>query len=135
MQPCDVHILNIAIIVLTWQSRIIYRSCDIRKGARSVYIAEWDRPRNGLEGEDEGCCYICDDGTACGTVRQTGSSYCAAHHALCHIANGSSEAGRVRREVAALAKAVGGRQGGRERRPPDHFLKKLERVTRRFSCS
>jgi hypothetical protein len=35
--------------------------------------------------------------------------------------------------VAALAKVVGGRQGDRARRPPDEFLKKLERVTRRFS--
>src|SRR5580692_6577194 len=99
-------LLNIAIIVLTWQSRIIYRSCDIRKRGRSVDIAGWDEPS-----EDEGCCYIGHDGTVCGDTRRVGSSYCPSHHALCHIPNGSLEAGRVKREVAALAKAVGGRQG------------------------
>ncbi len=45
MKPCCVHILNIAIIVLRWQSRIIYRSCDIRKRGRSVGIAGWDGAR------------------------------------------------------------------------------------------
>jgi hypothetical protein len=94
-----------------------------------VGIAGWDEPL-----DDEGCRYIGDDGMVCGDGQRAGSSYCAAHHALCHIPNGSSEAGRIRREVAALAKAVGGRQGDRARRPPDGFLQRLERVTRRFSC-
>jgi hypothetical protein len=94
-----------------------------------VDIAGWD----GAWDDEFGCRYICDDGTVCGIGQQAGSSYCPAHHALCHIPNGSSEAGRARQEVAALAKAVGGRQGDRARRPPDGFLKKLERVSRRFS--
>ena len=90
-------------------------------------IAGWDEAP-----DDEGCRYICDDGIACGDEQRARSSYCPAHHALCHIPNGSWEAGRVRREVAALAKVVGGRQGDRARQPPDGFLKKLERVSRRF---
>jgi hypothetical protein len=95
-----------------------------------VTIAGWDGERG-----DEWCCYIEDDGRTCAGARQAGSSYCPAHHALCHIPNGSSEAGRLRREAEALAKVVGGRQGDRARRPPEDFLKKLERVTRRFSRS
>ena len=83
------------------------------------------------EGED-GCCFIGDDETVCGTDRRTGSPYCPEHHALCHIPRGGPEAGQARRDVAALAKAVGGRQGDRARQPPDDFLKKLDRVTRRF---
>ncbi len=94
----------------------------------------WDEPQDEAGATTRGMLYyIGGDGTVCGAGRQAGSSYCPAHHALCHIAKDSSEAGRVRREVAALAKAVGGRQGHRTRRPPDGFLKKLERVTRRFS--
>jgi hypothetical protein len=130
MKPRCVHIVNIAIIVLTRESQIIYRSCDIRKRGRNVGIAGVDGPK----GDEEGCCYIGDDRAACGAGRQPGSPYCPAHHALCHIPKGSSEAGRARREAEALAKVVGGRQGDRARRPPDGFLKKLERVTRRFSC-
>jgi hypothetical protein len=105
-----------------------------------VGIAGWDGAWDELWGEtgeeawdDGGCRYIGDDGAACGAGRQSaGSSYCPEHHVLCHIPNGSREAGRQRREAAALAKAVGGRQGDRARRPPDDFLKKLERVARRF---
>jgi len=93
-----------------------------------VDIAGVDEPSDGA-----GCCYIGDDGTACGAKQQARSPYCPAHHAACHITKGSSEAGLARREGEALAKAVGGRQGDRARRPPDALLKRLERVTRRFS--
>jgi hypothetical protein len=94
-----------------------------------VGIAGWDEAWD----DEDWCRYIEDDGAACGMGQRAGSSYCPAHHALCHIPSGSSEAGRLRRETAALAKAVGGRQGDHARRPPDDFLKKLETVAQRFS--
>src|SRR5581483_12262510 len=100
--------LNIAIIMLTPQAPIIYRSCDIRKRGRNVCIGEWDGMPDDVGGEDRGCRYIGDDGRVCGTGRQAGSSYCPGHRALCHVAQDSSEAVRVGREVAALAKVVGG---------------------------
>lgn len=88
---------------------------------------------NGTWDDHDGCRYIGEEGAVCGAGRQAESPYCPVHHALCHIRNGGAEARRMKREAEALAKMVGGRQGDRARRPPDDFLKKLERVTRRFS--
>ena len=65
------------------------------------------------EEDEPGCAYILDEGgvgRACGAPRLGASPYCATHHALCHVANGSpAEANRLR-EVEAIAKAVGGRR-------------------------
>ena len=76
-----------------------------------------------------------DGGTAsCGLPRRPGSSFCAAHHALSHLAHGS---GDERREIAleeALARAVGGRFGRDAREPPEAVLRRLDRITRLFFC-
>ena len=87
----------------------------------------------------EGCAYLEDGaGGPCGALCRLGSSYCPAHHALCHIRGGSPAERRLLRETEALAKAVGGRRGRPGRRPPDSFLRRLEQVTRasaRAVCS
>jgi hypothetical protein len=82
----------------------------------------------------EGCAYIVDDhGGRCGAPCRAGSSYCPAHHALCHLAGGSRAARHRLREEAALAEAVGGKAGRPERVPPDHFLRWLDRAARLFA--
>jgi hypothetical protein len=83
--------------------------------------------------DDNGCAFILDDGRACGADRRTGSAYCAEHHALCHVVEGSPGERRRLRETEALALAVGGRQGRPARSPPDRFLRRLENVARVFS--
>lgn len=91
------------------------------------------------DGEAEGCAYLLDtaDGAArqpCAAPLRPGSSYCPAHHALCHLAGGSAaEAGRLR-EVEKLANAVGGRRGGGcGGGPSQRFLDRLERAVRDLS--
>jgi hypothetical protein len=85
------------------------------------------------EEDEPGCAYIVDEGgvgRACGALRRGASPYCATHHALCHVANGSpAEANRLR-EVEALAKAVGGRRSREGGGPSRGFLRRLERATR-----
>lgn len=82
---------------------------------------------------EEGCAYIldeCDNRRTCGAQRGLLSSYCPQHHALCHVANGSTaEAGRLR-EVEALANAVGGRRSRTGGSPSRRFLKRLEHAVR-----
>ena len=90
------------------------------------------------EAEDEGCAFILDGGGSCGEKRRRGSVYCAHHHALCHVPEGSSGQRRQLKETEALASAVGGRRGRTARVPPDRFLRRLENVTRglaRPKCS
>jgi len=85
------------------------------------------------EEDEPGCAYILDEGgvgRACGAPRLGASPYCATHHALCHVANGSpAEANRLR-EVEAIAKAVGGRRSREGGGPSRGFLRRLERVAR-----
>jgi hypothetical protein len=69
----------------------------------------------------------------CNAPCQPGSPYCPEHHALCHLAAGSAAEARQLREIEALAQAVGGKQGRRERLPPKNLLRQLERVERVFS--
>ena len=61
--------------------------------------------------DEDGCAYILGESASnrmCGAPRRPESSYCAEHHALCHLACGSpAEANRLR-EVEAIASAVGG---------------------------
>jgi hypothetical protein len=78
------------------------------------------------------CAYIEDAGGICGQPCRAGSSYCAAHHALCHIAGGSASECLKLRETEALARAVGGRRGRPGRRPPDRFLRRLELTAQVF---
>jgi hypothetical protein len=86
--------------------------------------------------DDVGCAYPLEaEETAlrCGLPRQPRSSYCAKHHALCHIACGTSaEADRLR-EVEMLACAVGGRQGWHGSKPSQPFLDRLQYAVRDFS--
>jgi hypothetical protein len=57
------------------------------------------------------------------------------HHALCHISAGSRAEDRVLAEAEALAQAVGGRLGAPAREPPEPLLRRLDRISRRFSRS
>ncbi len=84
---------------------------------------------------DTGCAYLIgNDDTAknCALPCRPRSSYCQEHHALCHLACGTSaEADRLR-EVETLARAVGGRQGWRGTAPSRPFLERLESAVRDF---
>ena len=86
--------------------------------------------------DDQGCAYVLDgpDGLqTCGAPRRPNSSYCAEHHARCHIACGSGAETSRLREVEALASAVGGRRGRDGSGPSRQFLKRLEQATQAFS--
>jgi hypothetical protein len=86
--------------------------------------------------DDVGCAYLLESEEIvlrCGLPRQPRSSYCSKHHALCHIACGTSaEADRLR-EVETLAWAVGGRQGWHGSKPSRPFLERLQYAVRDFS--
>ena len=86
-----------------------------------------------LHPENFGCAYPMEENgkrLSCGAPRRPASSYCAEHHALCHVPSGTIEEIRRLREVEALASAVGGRNAQRTRHPSAHFLKRLEYATR-----
>jgi hypothetical protein len=94
-------------------------------------------PFSGQDGHDpKGCAFIVDgpDGLRpCAAPRRPASSYCAPHHALCHITTGSvAEVNRLR-EVEALASIVGGRRARGRAGPSQRFLSRLEHVARAFS--
>jgi len=86
--------------------------------------------------EDFGCAYpLGEEGreaVACGQPRRPGSSFCPAHHALCHVPPGSGAEHRELAEEEALARVVGGRLGRDAREPPEPLLRRLDRVTRLF---
>jgi hypothetical protein len=93
----------------------------------------------GVEDEDLGCAYPLDDAGGippipCGAARQPGSSFCPEHHVLCHIPAGSMAECRTLDEAEALARVVGGRLGRELRAPPEPLLRRLDRVSRLFSC-
>jgi hypothetical protein len=81
--------------------------------------------------DNDGCAFIVEDAgnrQICGAERRPASSYCPAHHALCHLAYGSAaEADRLR-EVEAIASAVGGRRSRNRSGPSTQFLRRLERT-------
>jgi hypothetical protein len=85
--------------------------------------------------DDAGCAYPVGEGKTgktCALPRRSRSSYCPQHHALCHVACGTSaEADRLR-EVEALARVVGGRKGWRGIGPSRPFLDRLESAVRDF---
>ena len=86
--------------------------------------------------EEAGCAYLVDIAEGrrpCAMPLRPGSSYCARHHALCHIAAGSAAEARRLRQIEAFAGAVGGRRARRIGRPPRPFLARLERLGRVFS--
>jgi hypothetical protein len=89
----------------------------------------------GNEQEEAGCAYLIDgDKTAksCALPRRPRSSYCDEHHALCHLASGTSEEAARFREAETLARAVGGRQGWHGSAPSRPFLERLELAVRDF---
>ncbi len=93
----------------------------------------------GVEDEDLGCAYPLDDAGGippipCGAARQPGSSFCPEHHVLCHIPAGSMAECRTLDEAEALARVVGGRLGRELRAPPEPLLRRLDRISRLFSC-
>jgi hypothetical protein len=80
-----------------------------------------------------GCAYPLEENgehRSCEAPRRPASSYCPAHHALCHVPSGTMEEVRRLSEVEALASAVGGRGALHARQPSAHFLKRLEHVRR-----
>src|SRR5271165_2680239 len=82
---------------------------------------------------ERSCAYLLGENEKrriCGMPRRRGSSYCAHHHALCHVPSGTSQEVRRLREVEALANAVGGGRGSDGGAPSRHFLKRLEHVLR-----
>lgn len=81
-----------------------------------------------------GCVFMFDDGQNrrfCGEPRRRGSSYCAQHHTLCHVACGTAAEAQRLREVEALARAVGGRRA-RGAGPSRRFINRLEQAVRVF---
>lgn len=83
-----------------------------------------------------GCAYILNDVDGCrfcGGVLRRGSSYCPHHHAVCHVACGTTEEARRLREVDELARVVGGRRAAEGVGPSRRFLKRLERALQSFS--
>lgn len=87
-------------------------------------------------GADIGCAYIVDNQVeheACGAPRRRASSYCARHHALCHVRCGTIAEKTRLREVEALANAVGGRRARDGGEPSFRFLRRLEHAVRDFS--
>ena len=83
---------------------------------------------------EPGCAFPADDAASasCGAARRPGSSYCAYHHALCHLAEGSPAATRRLREIEALAAAVGGRLGALDLWPEPAALHRIEQRARAF---
>ncbi len=93
----------------------------------------------GAEGWDAACAYIVGYRGAghgspvlCGAALRARSPYCPHHHALCHLRRGTAVETNRLREVEALAAAVGGRRGRDAERPPELFLRRLERAARHF---
>jgi hypothetical protein len=67
--------------------------------------------------DDDGCRFILGspgERDYCGADRQMESSYCAHHHAICHVPPKSAQERVVLREIAALAAKVGGKIGRRQ---------------------
>ena len=101
--------------------------CTIAWADRQAPIVERDMPS---------CAFVLDavdPVRVCGAPAQSGSAYCEPHHALCHLPAGSAAERRQLREIAALAKAVGGKQGRIASGPPPVLLRRLRRIERAFS--
>jgi hypothetical protein len=87
--------------------------------------------------EGSGCAYPLTGGSqpaSYGAPCRPGSSFCADHHALCHVLPGSRAEDRELAEEEALARAVGGRLGRDLREPPEALLRRLDRISRLFFC-
>lgn len=89
---------------------------------------------------EDGCAYVIDGADAgagcvklCNAPRREASSYCSSHHALCRLPKGGTGETRTLREIEALADTVGGKQGRPAREPPEHLLRRLDRVVEALS--
>jgi hypothetical protein len=96
--------------------------------------SSWERGNS----VDDGCAYVLSEANGhrtCGAPRRRASSYCPRHHAVCYISSGTNAEVERLREVEALASAVGGRRGQRQRQaePSRQFLRRLEQAVRGFS--
>ena len=91
--------------------------------------------------EGDGCAFVFDEGGPPGQARRCaapcrpGSAYCPQHHARCRLPGGSAAEERQLREIEALARAVGGKQGRPARRPPPGLLRRLARTVLRVDRS
>ncbi len=77
-----------------------------------------------------GCAYILTRGEVCRAQRRPASPYCEVHHALCHLAPGSSGERSELLKIEALATAVGGRRAGAQFGPSARVLRQLESRSR-----
>jgi hypothetical protein len=77
-----------------------------------------------------GCAYILEPAGRCGAPRRPGSSYCADHHALCHLAPGSKGERSALQLHSWLARRFGGRGGSKRLVPSDRLLRRLEEGSR-----
>jgi hypothetical protein len=79
-----------------------------------------------------GCAFVVDDQTQCGAQLRAGSSYCEAHHALCHVQRGSKAERERLREVDRIGAMVGGRSHDHrgDRGMTAAFVRRLEAVQR-----
>jgi hypothetical protein len=93
--------------------------------------------------EEFGCSFILDADRSgdtgsfgprfCDAPRHPDSSYCARHHAICHLPGGSAAEDLRLREIEALAQVAGGKYGREVPCPPPGLLRRLVRVSRAFS--
>ena len=88
---------------------------------------------------NEGCAFVLEGDIRtkaergfCAAPRRSGSPYCEAHHAVCHLASDSLAEERKLEEIEALAEAVGGKSGRPARHPPPRFLQRMNRISRRL---
>jgi hypothetical protein len=139
MEPKRIHGDIIIISLLTSIPVMLSSPCDRDK----IFLSESkegsmsDRlvSSPGYEQDDAGCAYLIGNGKMaknCSLPRRAKSSYCHQHHALCHVACGTSEEANRLREAETLAHAVGGRQGWHGSGPSRPFLERLEFVVRDF---
>jgi hypothetical protein len=96
-----------------------------------------ESPSNAEPESECGCAFVLDGDIRtkagrgfCAAPRRAGSAYCPAHHAVCHLPSDSLDEERKLKEIEALAEAVGGKSGRPARRPPPHFLQRMNRVSR-----
>jgi hypothetical protein len=66
----------------------------------------------------------------CGAPQTVASSYCAEHHALCHIAPGSKAERRLISRIEKIGFLLGGRRVPLGHAPSPSFIRRLEGLQR-----
>jgi hypothetical protein len=59
--------------------------------------------------------------------RKPGSSYCAAHHAVCYLTRGGSGERKAIERIERLAAFVGGRASDKQSQPSEAFISRADR--------